>query len=213
MTGVTPVLAPNFRRRKRPVRRRPVAGYTVVEVLMSLAVLAVGVIGIIAMHKVTIASNVHAKNLSIATHIGQSWLGMLEAEASLWGADGSFLRTTWLAQGNGSSDWFRPGYDPTRVFGPAFDALGNPVTDANQGADARFCVDLRMSPLNPASDGAGLIRVEARVVWLRDEGIVAGSVVPPSQACGLTAADLAGADAQRLFHFVFMSGAIRQVVT
>jgi len=180
---------------------------------MSLAVLAVGVIGIIAMQKVTIASNVHAKNLSIATHIGQSWLGILEAESSLWGADGSFGRTTWLLQGNGTSDWFRPNYDATRVFGAAFDALGNPVTDVNQGTATRFCVDLRLSPLNPPTDGAGLIRIEVRVVWLRDEGIVAGSVVPPSQACGLSSTALASPDAQRLFHFVFMAGAVRQVVS
>lgn len=213
MTEVTSQVQSRVRSRARRAQRRPVAGYTVVEVMMSLAVLAVGIIGIIAMQKVTIASNVHAKNLSIATHIGQSWLGILEAEASLWGADGSFSRTTWLAQGNGSSDWFRPSYDATRDFGPAFDALGNPVATANEGANARFCVDLRLSPLNPSTAGAGLIRIEARVIWLRDEGIVAGSVVPPSQACGLSATDLASANAQRLFHFVFMSGAIRQVVS
>jgi len=189
------------------------AGYTVVEVLMSLAVLAVGIIGIIASQKVMVASNQHAKNLAMATHIGESWLGMLEAEASLWGSNGSFARTTWLAQGNGSADWFRPNYDDTRFFGPAFDALGNPVATTDIDPNARFCVDLRFSPLTSVNNGSGLIRVEVRVEWLRDEGLLGSATALPTNACGLTSVELANAAQQQLYHFVFVSGAVRQVVS
>jgi hypothetical protein len=200
-------------RNVRGKRRQGTAAYTAVEVLMSLAVMAVGVIGIIAMQKITLASNMHAKNLSIATHIGQSWLGFLQAEGALWGQDGSLGRTTFLKGGGGSSDWFRPNYDAIQDFGPAFDALGNPVATADEDTDAKFCVDLRLSPLTPSTGGAGLMRIEARVFWLRDGGIVSGSVVPPAQPCGVSVTDLASPEARRLFHFVFMSGAVRQVVT
>lgn len=189
------------------------AGYTVVEVMMALAVLAVGVVGIISMQKVTIAANAHAKNLAIATHIAQSWLGVLEAEGMLWGPDSlpsPLGRTTWLAQGAGANDWFRPNYDATRLFGPAFDAVGNPVATVDQDPDARFCVDLRLSPLTTSNQGGGLMRAEVRVIWLRGEPIP-GEVLAPTHACSLLPAQVFGDDPKRLFHFLFMSSAVRQV--
>lgn len=194
-------------------RRCGRAGYTVVEVMMSLAVLAVGVVGIISMQKVTIAANAHAKNLAIATHIAQSWLGVLEAEGMVWAPDSTpspLARTTWLAQGAGNSDWFRPSYDATRLFGPAFDAVGNPVATVDQDPDARFCVDVRLSPLTASNQGGGLVRAEVRVIWLRGEPIP-GETLAPTHACALLPAQVFGDDQKRLLHFLFMSSAVRQV--
>ncbi len=196
----------------RLARRRRAAGYTVVEILISMAVLAVGVIGIIATQKVTVASNTNAKNLALATQIAQSWLGVLEAEAALWGEGGGLTRTTWLRQGAGTTDWFRPDYDGTRIFGPAFDALGNPVLTQDQDPNARFCADLRFSPLNNTANNTGLLRVEVRVIWLRDQAILSGSATATAHACGVAVQNVADADERRLFHFVYMSGAVRQVV-
>lgn len=194
-------------------RRRTIAAYTVVEVMMSMAVLAVGLVGIISMQKVTLAANSHAKNLAIATHIAQSWLGVLEAEAMLWGPDSAanpLGRTTWLAQGAGFTDWFRPQYDGTRFFGPAFDALGNPVRNEDQDPDARFCVDLRLSPLTASNDGGGLMRAEVRVFWLRGESIPEQTLTPV-HACAFAPVQVTQDEPRALFHFLFMSGAVRQV--
>jgi hypothetical protein len=206
-------------KRTRPIpkaaslaRRHRAAGYTVVEILVSMAVLAVGVIGIIATQKVTIASNTHAKNLAVATHIAQSWLGVLEAEASLWGEGGGLTRTTWLSQGAGTTTWFRPNYDGTRIFGPAFDAIGNPVRTQDENPNARFCADLRFSPLNNTANNAGLIRVEVRVIWLRDQAILSGTATATPHACGVNVQNVLDPDQRRVFHFVHMSGAVRQVV-
>ncbi len=178
---------------------------------MSMAVLAVGVVGIIATQKVTLASNLHAKNLAVATHIAQSWLGVLEAEAALWSKDGSLARTTWLQQGSGQTDWFRPSYSTGLAFGPAFDALGNAVRTEDQDPDAKFCVDLRLSPLTSNNSGGGMMRAEVRVIWLRMDTVLGGSVVPLAHACGASSVEVPGANERRLFHFVFMSGAVRQV--
>lgn len=195
--------------RRRTVRRGASAAYTVVEVMMSMAVLAVGVIGIIATEKVTLASNVHAKNLAIATHVAQAWLGMLEAEAALWDNSGSFSRTTWLEQGSGVAAWFRPSYNTALAFGPAFDALGNPVAAQNQATNAHFCVDLRLAPLTSDNSGGGLIRAEVRVIWLRNDNGLGDSSV--TNACGVLPASVMNAPQNRLFHYVFMSSAVRQV--
>jgi hypothetical protein len=178
---------------------------------MAMAVLAVGVIGIIASEKVTVSSNLHAKNLAIASHIGQAWLGVLDAESSLW-TSANLANTTWIRQGAGETDWFRPNYSGDLLFGPAFDALGNPVRTEDQDPDAKFCVDLRFSELNTSAAGTGMYRVEVRVIWLREQAILSGSVTAPTHACGISAALAAGEDEQRLFYFLFLSGAVRQVV-
>jgi hypothetical protein len=195
----------------RAARRTGSAAYTAVEVLMSLAVLAVGVIGIIAGEKVTLASNQHSKNLAIATHIAESWVGMLDAEAALWTSDGALGRTTWLNQGAALSDWFRPTYNSDLAFGAGFDALGNPVTTQNID-DAKFCTDLRLTPLTTTTAGGGMVRVEVRVIWQRNEALLGGTVTAaPTNACGIIATSVGDADESRLFHFVYMSSAVRQV--
>jgi len=178
---------------------------------MSLAVMAVGVVGIIATEKVTLAANQHAKNLAIATHIGQSWLGMLEAEAALWGRDGSLSRTVWLQQGVPQASWFRPDYDGDIAFGPAFDALGNPVRDQDVEARAKFCVDLRLATLTSNNNGGGLVRAEVRVIWLRDDGALGSGGLAVNNACGVEAVSVEDEAERRLFHFVFLSGGVRQV--
>jgi hypothetical protein len=198
---------------RRAGRRRFAAGYTVVEVLMSMAVLTVGVIGIVATEKVTLASNTHAKNVAIATRIGEGWLGMLDAEAALWGRDGQMNNTTWLGQvGDEVTAWFRPANDDIVLdFGPAFDALGSPVSAANQARDARFCVDLRLSPLTTINTGGGLMRAEVRVFWIRDQVLLGNDAAAPAHACSFSAADMNEQEQSSMFHFVFLSTAVRQV--
>lgn len=197
--------------RRRARRHRWLAAYTAVEVLMSMAVLAVGVVGIIATEKVTLASNMHAKNLAIATRIGETWLGMLQAEAALWDTSDRLNRTTWLAQSVAEQSWFRPNHDDTTLnFGPAFDPLGNPLALANL-AGARFCVDLRVSPLTTINTGGGMKRAEVRVFWLRDQVLLNGGASAPAHACGFSSQEMDAADEASMFHFVFLSTAVRQV--
>jgi len=197
--------------RRRVRQRRWQAAYTAVEVLMSMAVLAVGVVGIIATEKVTLASNMHAKNLAIATRIGETWLGILQAEAALWDNSDSLDRTTWLAQSVAEEDWFRPNHDDTTLnFGPAFDPLGNPLSQANVG-NARYCVDLRVAPLTAINAGGGMKRAEVRVFWLRDQVLLSGSAVAPAHACSFTSDAMDVVQQSSMFHFVFLSTAVRQV--
>lgn len=178
---------------------------------MSLAVLAVGVVGIIATEKVTLAANLHAKNLAIATRIGQSWLGMLEAEAALWGSNGSLARTRWLQEGAGVTTWFRPTYDNDIAFGAGFDALGNPVRQLDFDPNARFCVDLRLANLTQNNNGGGLLRAEVRVIWLRNDGALGAGGITATHACSVEDVSVEDEAESRLFHFVFLSGGVRQV--
>ncbi|HEY2408075.1 MAG TPA: prepilin-type N-terminal cleavage/methylation domain-containing protein [Polyangiaceae bacterium] len=158
-------------------RRGGTRGYTAVELMMSIAIFGIGLTGIAAMQKVVAVSNMHAKNLSIATHIAESWLDVLNADAAQWNSPSPTVatqdRTTdteWLKSvvtNPGSGGWVlpNPAYSTHFQFGSYFDALGNPQQLATGAA---FCTNIRLSWLYQETQGNGLIRAEVRVYWLRD---------------------------------------------
>lgn len=193
---------------KRP-RAAQSRGYTVVELLLSLALFTVGVTGIIAMQKVTVVSNQHAKNLAIATNIAEAWLDQLSADATVWTAD--LTKTTWAKVGVEDSlngNWFLPEYSEARAFGRAFDALGAPLPD-DEVESARFCTQLRLTSLYGAAGGNGrlagngLIRAEVRVFWLRD-----GATAVENACTQSDTAEEVGASPS--YHRVYKVTAIRQ---
>jgi prepilin-type N-terminal cleavage/methylation domain-containing protein len=195
-------------------------GYTVVELMMAITVFGIGVAGIISMEKVTSVSNQHAKNLAIATHIAESWLDMLRADAVAWnhpspnntvadlGSDTFWLNQT-VTNANAGS-WFLPGWNTALGFGPAFDALGNPINTTVAGlGNVAFCSNLRLSylyPPNPTT-GNGLIRAEVRVFWLRD-----GQTSPQAgtNMCATTMPTSLINGATANFHFVQKITGIRE---
>jgi prepilin-type N-terminal cleavage/methylation domain-containing protein len=192
-------------------RLRRQRGYTAVELMMAVSIFGIGVAGIMAMQKVTAVSNAHAKNLAMASHIAEAWLDNLSTEATLWNSTNSLSNlssTLWLRHVGTTQDaaanWFLPDYSTTLLFGPAFDALGNPIdTAVNPGAVA-FCSHLRLSWLyQPGADGNGLIRAEVRVFWLRDGQRFAGSF------CAAGTEPQVNGDANT-FHFVQKITAIRE---
>ena len=191
-----------------PRARSSRRGYTVVELMMAVAVLAIGVSGLIAMQKVTVSSNLHAKNLALASAIGQSWIGHLEAEAAVWPSLTETALTPWIAQGRSELSWFRPNYDAGRQFGPSFDALGNPMaTDVG----ARFCVDLRMEDLSRPTDPTAVVRAEVRVVWRAEAPILASGDDSASDACDFIPANVESDEARRSLRYLYLSSAVRTV--
>jgi type IV pilus assembly protein PilV len=186
--------------------------------MMSLAVLAVGVSGIIAMQKVTATTNLHAKSIATATRIVQAWQAQLMVDGSLWripqvqsGAQSTTLanlnnNTFWLKHQRTDATWFRPEYDTNRAFGAAFDALGNPVADANL-AQAHFCVHLQVVPLtrleNPAETPNAALRVTTRVLWPRVQG------TPIANHCAADVDPVAVGNDTTNFHSIYQTIAIR----
>ncbi|HEX2672770.1 MAG TPA: type II secretion system protein [Polyangiaceae bacterium] len=195
--------------------RRLQRGYTAVELMMAIGIFGIGVTGIIAMEKVTTVSNQHAKNLAIATHIAESWMDMLATDAVMWNHPSprdpapDLGETTWLqsvkANANTANDWALPQYSNVLSFGPAFDALGNPLNPATAAnGSVAFCSHLRLSWLyQPTVSGNGLIRAEVRVFWLRDGQGFAQNMCSAAQAANVGAAP-------QTFHFVQKITAIRE---
>lgn len=191
---------------RQRARRR---GYTLVELMMALALFAVAVLGIISMQKITVASNAHAKNVALAQRIAQAWAGQLEMDATAWRNAGAF-GGGWL---NDANVWQRPGYIDARGFGGAFDALGNPLTDDNSGK-AQFCTHVRMTWLYPATMGTGgngVLRAEIRVFWLRDSQGPIGAAGTPFCGSSQDAALVTSiGQATDRYHFVYQTVGVRQ---
>jgi hypothetical protein len=187
---------------------RRTRGYTVVELMMSLAVFATGVTGIIAMQRATVTSNQHAKNLGLATGIAQAWLSQLSADGTLWTT--TVTSTKWLTGiSTANGVWQLPTWNTDLAFGAQFNAFGAPVE-----ANGVFCAHVRMtwlygdgSPVQPAgTPGNGLIRTEVRVFWPRD-GVTRVSNDCTSNAQATVDAVGAAAD---VYHFVVQAAAVRE---
>ena len=187
-------------------RRRRARGYTVVELMTSLGVFAMGITGIFAMQRLTLSSNQHARNLTLASGIAQGWLAQLAADSSLWRGAGNESGTTWLASVTTSDDvWQLPTDSATlrasRGFSRAFDARGRPMAP---DADPVFCVHVRLTRLFTNPVGNGLTRTDVRVFWPRDGEVpIAGDCTDSG-----TIDEVAAATGR--YHFVYRTGAVKQ---
>jgi hypothetical protein len=187
---------------------RRARGYTVVELMMSLAVFATGITGIIAMQRATVTSNQHAKNLALATGIAQAWLSQLAADGTLW--TNTVTSTQWLSSiATADGQWQLPAWNVARGFGAQFNAFGAPVQ-----ADGVFCAQIRLtwlygdaSAIKPeGAAGNGLIRSEVRVFWPRD-GVT--RVTDDCTSTDQAKVDQVGAGTN-VYHFVVQAAGIRE---
>jgi prepilin-type N-terminal cleavage/methylation domain-containing protein len=197
------------------LRRGAGRGYTLVELLMSITVLAFGVSGVIAMQRVTLASNRQSKDLAVATRIAEAWADQLAADGMLWSLDtggtSTRSRTTWLQLANPSGivDWFLPPYSSTRAFGPAFGPLGAPRDPAVRPEQSHFCAHLRLAFLKSETlpnPGNGLIRAQVRVFWKRESPGLA--TLPAADICAID--DATFKNNLGAFHVVYLTTAVRQ---
>lgn len=82
---------------RRHPRTRLTRGYTMIEVMMGLAILAVGASGVIALQKITVAGVTNGRNINVATSIAQAHLEAVRADATQWqGIDPATLNDDYL---------------------------------------------------------------------------------------------------------------------
>lgn len=194
--------------RRKPTPQR---GYTLVELMMALAIFSIGVTGIVAMQSITAATNGFAKNMSVATAVARSWQERLAMDGTLWGGRGNWpiTQTIWLQQIlTQNNNWILPANDSTATFGPAADAKGQFVNHTANPAAPVFCTHVRLTQLiDPATrPGSGLIRAEVRVFWPKDTHAWNGGAPYCAASANVDAIGLATND----FHFVYQTTAIRQ---
>jgi type IV pilus assembly protein PilV len=193
-----------------------VAGYTVVEVMMALAVLSIGATGVIAMQKASLIGNMRARNLATANAIAMGWLDRLRMDGLRWrllqnGLDTVGSDTAWLnvvgtdfpAIVGQEGQWFVP----TPVVNNAlpFVEVGSDVRghDDPNPANHGFCTAIKVTQLLP-----NMIRAEVRVYWLRHQGrgVSGGGALCQIGAGYQTLLNAPLADES--YHFVHLTSAI-----
>lgn len=171
---------------------RAEAGYTLVEVMMALTVLAIGAAGIFSLQTVAVGGNADAANLTAATNIGRAWIETLKTEALAWNEFGP----------NPPSDL---GDAPTLA---GLGAAWTPLTvtpqrrDGVVSADGLFCAQ---ASATPPITGVGLpqvrgLEVTVRVWWFKGEFFNRGAFA----SCGL-GQDAAMANDLSRFHWVYLT--------
>lgn len=153
-------------------------GYSAIEVMIAMSLLAIASTGVFALQKVTFTGNASAKNMAVANQVARTWVERLRADSAAWNypsaahpevvcsgssTAGCIGGTAWLKGVSSPNVWAKPLSDALRG-GAAFDALGNDVSAS--GAPTTYCTHLRLSWLYPNQ----LLRAEVRVFWLKNGG-------------------------------------------
>jgi hypothetical protein len=187
-------------------------GYTAVEVLMAITVMAIGSSAVISMQKASIQGNLDARRTDVANSIARAWVERIKHDAMLWTQPGPSSPGTGLGNiasaailnaGIGSLNaWFLPTQDiamaGSTTLSPGFDILGRDLPLANLG-NALFCTNVRMNWLKQNE----LIRVDVRVLWPRG---ITGSTLPAGGVCAVAAAN---APDPLTYHAIYVTTAVR----
>jgi Tfp pilus assembly protein PilV len=184
--------------------------YTVLEVMIALALLTVGGAGVVAMQKTAVLGNARARDLATANAIAATWAERLRADALQWtdiGGVNYLDNTRWLKvvgkdfptiAGN-ENVWIRPTEDAATGVWYQANVQG---LDTSVAAEAAFCTNIRLVQLLPT-----MIRAEIRVFWLRNQG--GGTAVANTALCSNAAAYLTAVGSARdKYHFVYVATSV-----
>jgi prepilin-type N-terminal cleavage/methylation domain-containing protein len=188
------------------IGQRGSPGYTAVEVLMAMTVMAIGAAAVMSMQKASVTGNLDARKTDVANSIARTWVERLERDAMQWTAPGPTAGSTsniavaaLIANGVANAGtWVFPnqyiGSNPP--FSPGFDILGRDLAAADLG-NAIFCANVRLSWLSTNA----LIRADVRVLWPR--GITGA---PASNWCKAVLPD---APDPHMYHSIYVTTALR----
>ncbi len=186
--------------------RRAKLGYTVIEIMMALAVLSIGATGVIAMQKATLVGNVRARTLATGNAVASAWIERLRVDGLRWkmlNGLSTLSNTRWL---NTTGVWFLPASVTAEDISAQADVLGR---DTETDAEAAYCTHLRLTRLTENT-----MRAEVRVYWLRyndaqgasNTGTFGGAALCDNAPSYVT--KIGTADALLRYHFVYLTTGI-----
>jgi Tfp pilus assembly protein PilV len=151
-------------------------GYTAVEILMAMTMLAIGGAAVIGMQTAAVQGNLAARQQDMANAIARETIDRLHRDASQWtlpnrynSSAGSNIANAKYLNGRTDNRWYRPDVYNTGTVpdgtSAAFDLLGRDLKTTDYGV-AAFCVHYRLRWLTQDQ----LLRAEVRVVWPRRLG-------------------------------------------
>lgn len=151
------------------------AGFTILEVLVAVLVMAVGIVGILGMQTVAVQSNRVSYDARMATELAETNLERLKRDALEWTTPGLYPTNSALAWGMTSPGVWRlpPVSDTPTTDTPTWNDMGiaNYLDERIQTGQERFaqrntryCVQYRMDWVRNPS----LVRAYVRVLWPRN---------------------------------------------
>lgn len=196
-------------------------GYTAIEVLIAMTVMAIGAAAVMSMQKASVQGNADARKTDVANSIARMWIERVERDATQWtqpnGANvlANNLGTATTLITNLDNGWFLPAAPPPMSY--AYDILGRDLQSADVG-NAVFCVNMRLKTLvtGVAVQGGApvpqLIRADVRVIWLRGLG-----VNPSGAFCNVSNGDLTAPDLNEsnraggpAYHAIYLTTAVKE---
>jgi type IV pilus assembly protein PilV len=160
-----------------------------IEVLMGLAILAVGASGVIALQKVTVLGVTHGRNINTATSIAAAHLEALRADAQRWNSltdymtDATLLQAVHPGTTVGPGNWTLPptAFPNDDEPGPGLgvsDITGATDEEDPEGPPVAYCTHVRVTPIiyDPAAPRTGtaaqaqdalMLRLEVRTFWAK----------------------------------------------
>ncbi len=161
-----------------PRHARSLGGYTLIEVMASMAVLGTGIMGILAMQGATVGANRRASELTTATNLARRWQERLRRDSLQWnypsyGNPISNINNTWYFTPlltSTATGWVLPTQPSgltagTPLESAAADWWGNDVAVGD--ASTYFCTHVRLTRLIADE----LVRADVRVWWFRQGGV------------------------------------------
>jgi len=151
-------------RRTRRAHRTKASGFTLLEVMITLGVMLVALMGIVSLQRAAIRANIESRATSTATANNERWAANVRREALVWTTSSTGIaQIPYLNQVLGA--WVVPvGRDPFGV-----DWFGEPTSDAptsTTGKPARYCTLLRVRDLVQGSS----MRIDIVTFWASQGG-------------------------------------------
>lgn len=146
-------------------RSRKNEGFTLIEVMMSLAILVVGAVGILSLQGAATRGNIAGRQMSAATQRTSVWVERLRRDSLFWQRPGNPIgvapASQYLTQVGG--DWFVPqSLDPTETAGAGW--TGDDLATGDEAV--HYCTHLRLSWAVPNQS----IRADVRTYWSKPQG-------------------------------------------
>jgi prepilin-type N-terminal cleavage/methylation domain-containing protein len=148
-------------------------GFTLVEVMVSLAIMTVGAAGLFSLQGLIARSNLYSRHMTSATEAAETWIERLKADAIHWnaaapsGTPADHLTNTryLISIANNADTWVTAGSNANLGHSPAFDLAGRDVelVSSNQ-TGIYYCVAYRLGWVVPGES----IRADVRVFWPHD---------------------------------------------
>jgi type IV pilus assembly protein PilV len=194
--------------------------YTAVEVMLAIAILAVGAAGVMSMQKAAIQGNSDARKLDLANAIAREWVERLRRDATTWTTpsestpghnwDTNTVLISDLAASGHINKWTYPSTNANNQwdgYSRAFDLLGRDIAPTGGTPNfpgAVFCTQIKVDWLTQDE----MLRASVRVFWL--QGLYTSPSGDFCSADGATTGYPSGTNANQVFHFIYVTTALRR---